>query len=205
MASSRQHHWEAVYRDKDTDEVSWFEPSPTQSLRALEMVGANRKDSLIDVGGGASHLADALLERGWKDVTVLDISQAALARSRQRLGDRATGVSWHVGDILSWKPTRTFDIWHDRAVFHFFTDPADRAAYRAVLEASLNEGGAIIMAMFAPDGPEKCSGLPVRRYDGESLAKELGESFALVESWEDAHPTPWGAEQRFSWNVLRRD
>lgn len=203
MPQTRIGHWDGVYREKPANTVSWFEPSPAQSLLALDRLGAKPSDAIIDIGGGSAPLVDALLDRGWTDITVMDISEAALANSRMRLAEQAQEVEWLTGDILAWEPARRRDIWHDRAVFHFFVDPVDRAAYRERVQTGLVKGGAAIIATFAPDGPEKCSGLPVQRYDGESLAAELGEDFTLVQCWEENHHTPGGAIQRFNWCIFR--
>ncbi len=196
-------HWEDVYRKGRADQFSWFQPTPEQSLLALDRARAEPSDAIIDVGGGASHLADCLLDRGWSDITILDISAAALANSRDRLAHNAKDVDWIAGDILAWEPPRRYDVWHDRAVFHFFTDPADRAAYREKLQRALAQGGAANFATFAPDGPEKCSGLPVQRYDAQSLSAELGKDFRLETSWADRHETPGGATQNFTWAIFR--
>lgn len=197
-------HWQKVYTDKAPDEVSWFQTSPAPSLEALDRLGASAERSLIDVGGGASNLVDALLDRGWTDLTVLDISPGALQAARQRLGNNAAKVDWLVADITRWAPTRTYGVWHDRAVFHFLTDAGDRAAYRERLARALAPDGLAIIATFSPAGPEKCSGLPVRRYDSAGLAAEFGNLLELVEAWLEVHQTPWGSDQSFNWCLFRR-
>ncbi|MBL8588992.1 MAG: class I SAM-dependent methyltransferase [Methylobacteriaceae bacterium] len=197
-------HWDTVYAAKGEAEVSWFQPTPAPSLDMLARIGAGPGASLIDVGGGASRLVDALLAAGWRDVAVLDLSAAALARAQTRLGERASLARWIVADATTWTPDRVFDVWHDRAAFHFLVEPADRAAYVGVLKRALAPGGHVILAAFAPDGPEKCSGLPVMRHDAASLARELGEGFALVEEMAHEHATPWGAIQRFRFATFRR-
>ena len=197
-------HWRRVYRTKQPDEVSWFQPGPGPSLDALDRLGIGPESSLIDVGGGASALVDALLDRGWSDLTVIDIAAPALEASQARLGSRAKEVDWQVADIRRWRPERTFDIWHDRAVFHFLTGADDRHAYLQALRAATRPGSNVVIATFALDGPEQCSGLPVRRYDGETLAAELGAAFSPVEAWPQAHVTPRGAIQNFQWAVFRR-
>ena len=159
---------------------------------------------MIDVGGGASNLVDALVKRGWGDVTVLDIAAPALEAAKERLGLSARKVHWEVADIIDWQPSRQYDVWHDRAVFHFLTEPEQREAYRRALLAGVAPGGLVIMATFALDGPERCSGLPVQRYDPASLAKELGNAFRLVEEWREEHVTPWGSTQSFNWCAFRR-
>jgi len=203
MTAERQDHWDKVYTDKQPEAVSWYQPAPDQSLQALDRFGAQPDQSLIDIGGGASTLVDALLARGWRDLTVLDIAAPALAAAQARLGAAAAAVQWDVADITEWQPSRRYDIWHDRAVFHFLTQPDQRAAYVRALATGLTPGGMAIIATFAPDGPEKCSGLVVERYDADKLAQTLGPGFTLAASWRAEHLTPWGASQAFTWSVLR--
>ncbi|WP_324262633.1 class I SAM-dependent methyltransferase [Altererythrobacter sp. H2] len=205
MAEDREQHWDEVYRERPPERLSWHQDSPGPSLDALARFGAESGQSLIDIGGGISGLVDALLERGWRDITVLDISEAALQAAQTRLGDRAGAVHWEVADITLWVPSRSYDVWHDRAVFHFLTEPALRAAYVNALEHGLTRGGLLVMATFALDGPEKCSGLPVQRYDAETLGRELGPSLHLIDEWRDDHTTPWGDRQSFQWCVFRKD
>lgn len=204
QAAARRDHWQTIYATKPAAEVSWYQASPQPSLQAIARSGAGVDAGLIDVGGGASLLVDALLERQWSDLTVLDVSAAALEVARQRLagsrlGNRAARVAWIVADITAWQPERTYDVWHDRAVFHFLTDPDDRRAYQRALAAGLVPGGHLIIATFAADGPERCSGLPVQRYSPAALAAELGTRYDLVESWSEDHRTPAGGVQRFNW------
>lgn len=204
MNSERQKHWAHVYDEKAPTSVSWYQAEPEPSLLAIDRFGARPSCSLIDVGGGASSLVDALLRRGWGDLTVLDIAPAALEAAKTRLGEDASTVHWVVADITTWQPVRRYDVWHDRAVFHFLTEAEQRAAYRRALLAAINAGGLVIMATFAPDGPDKCSGLPVRKYDPQSLAGELGPCFELLGDWREEHTTPWGTPQSFNWCVFRR-
>lgn len=204
IGSEPQQHWARVYEEKASTEVSWFQAEPEPSLRTLDRFVEGPLSSLIDIGGGASNLVDALLDRGWTDITVLDIAASALEVSKTRLGSRAEQVQWEVADITQWRPRRKFGVWHDRAVFHFLTDPEQRAAYRRALSEGIAPGGLIIIATFALDGPERCSGLSVQRYDADSLAEELGPSFRLIESWREDHVTPWNSSQAFNWCAFRR-
>jgi trans-aconitate methyltransferase len=203
--AGRQAHWENVYTTKGENEVSWFQQSPAPSLELIVQAGAVSNSAIIDIGGGASRLVDSLVERGFEDITVLDLSSAALAAARSRLGASAERVSWIVADATTWEPARAYDIWHDRAAFHFLTDANDRAAYITRLERGLKIGGHAIIATFAPDGPEKCSGLPVARYDSASLGRTLGATFKLVHTQRHEHATPWDSRQNFQFSVFRRD
>jgi trans-aconitate methyltransferase len=205
MSTKNRHdHWQKVYTSKGENELSWFQENPAPSLEFIDRAGANPASAIIDIGGGASRLVDALIERGFRAITVLDLSEAALAAAKARLGDRADRVQWLASDVTTWQPPQSFDIWHDRAAFHFLTEAHDRAAYLSRLRQALKPGGHAIIATFAPDGPEWCSGLPVMRYDAASLAQMLGDSFALVESRSHQHITPWHSVQRFQFSMLRR-
>ncbi len=208
---NRKPHWENVYTTKGENEVSWFQENPSPSLELITEVGAKPCSTIIDIGGGASRLVDSLVENGFRAVTVLDLSEAALAaaktrletRLKTRLGERAADVRWLVADATVWEPPQTYDIWHDRAAFHFLTEEADRVAYVARLERGLKVGGYAIIATFALDGPERCSGLPVMRYDAASLGQTLGRSFQLVRNQRHQHTTPWGSQQVFQFSVFR--
>lgn len=202
--ASRKAHWENVYGTKSENEVSWFQESPAPSLELIELAKPAGEAAIVDIGGGASRLVDELLARGFSNLTVLDLSEAALAAARVRLGDRAAQVQWIVADVTKWVPPRLFDIWHDRAAFHFLTDPGDRAAYVACLDKAIKPGGSVIIGTFALDGPEKCSGLPINRYDAASLGEVLGSGFELVHTRRHEHATPWAAIQRFQFSVFRR-
>jgi SAM-dependent methyltransferase len=203
---SSKTHWDSVYRSKMPTELSWYQSQPTQSLKLLEQLAVAPSAGIIDVGGGASTLVDALLDRGFDHLTVLDISHAALEHARTRLGLRAASVTWIEGDItrVDLGAKGIYDVWHDRAVFHFLINPDDRRRYAAAAARALRSGGAAIIATFSPQGPERCSGLPVMRYDSELLARELGSEFSLEHSVEDLHHTPAGASQAFTYTVLRR-
>lgn len=199
----KQRHWENVYLTKDAASVSWFQPFPEPSLRMIEAAGVVPPAHIIDVGGGASSLVDALLAKEFQ-VTVLDVSQAALDFSRQRLGSNAEIPRWIAEDITTWRPSEVYDVWHDRAVFHFLTDPEDRAKYLSALKAALRRGGFAILATFAEDGPERCSGLPVRRYSSDDLARTLGADFTLIRTEREEHQTPWESSQMFTWTLFAR-
>ena len=203
-SESRQAHWEKVYTSKGENEVSWFQESPAISLELITEVGATPATSIIDIGGGASRLVDSLVGTGFRAVTVLDLSEAALSTAQARLGDHAAQVRWIVADVTAWEPTETYDIWHDRAAFHFLTDEKDRTAYIERLNRALEPGGHAIIATFALDGPERCSGLPVVRYDPASLGQTLGDEFQLVEGRRHVHATPLGSTQSFQFSVFRR-
>jgi len=203
----RRRHWDHVYRRSAAEHVSWFQPRPELSLALIEASGVRPPAPIVDVGGGASTLVDHLLERGYT-LTVLDISAAALTAAAARLGPtRAEQVTWIDADITRPELADTlgrFELWHDRAVFHFLTDAGDRRSYVATMSAALAPGGHAILATFAVGGPERCSGLPVVRYDAASLLAALGSGFDLVETREELHHTPSGAAQAFMYFLLRR-
>lgn len=198
-------HWNRVYATKPATTLSWHQPQATRSLELIGRYAPASPARLIDVGAGASRLADDLLSRGYRDLTLLDLSDAALAVTRKRLGEAAERVHWLVGDITEVVlPTAAYDLWHDRAVFHFLTEPTARAAYNRQLEQALKPSGAVVLATFASDGPSACSGLPVVRYAPETLAAELGPRFRLIEHQREIHTTPDGRQQAFLYGVFRR-
>jgi hypothetical protein len=199
----RAGHWDAVYGRSAEDAVSWFEAEPTFSLELLDRLGVALTDPVVDIGAGASRLVDALLGRGFSDVTVLDVSDVGLAKARRRLGERAEQVRWVVADLLSWRPVQRYQVWHDRAVFHFLTDPADQARYREVFDAALEPGAEVVIGTFAADGPDRCSGLPTCRYSPEQLSAVLGASIEPVCSRRELHRTPSDAVQPFTWLAAR--
>jgi len=200
----RQSHWQNVYRSKGEQEVSWTQPDPEPSLGLILNYAPSVTASIVDIGGGASRLVDALAGRGYESLTVLDLSEAALQAAQQRLGARAAQVQWIAADATKWQPAKPFDLWHDRAAFHFLVDAADRAAYLDRLRSSVKAGGHAIIATFALDGPEKCSGLPVQRYDPAALSQTIGDAFELIGDQPHRHVTPWGAVQSLQFSVLRR-
>ncbi len=198
----RQRHWDEVYSQKAEDTVSWFQVHPDLSLELIRAAGVAPADPIIDVGGGASRLVDHLLAAGFTDLSVLDIAATALERAGVRLGPAALKVQWLVADVTRWRPVRLYRLWHDRAVFHFLTEATDRSAYLANLKAALTPGGHAVIASFAPDGPERCSGLPVQRYSPESLAAELGPAFRLKHKRAESHLTPAGRVQQFQYSLF---
>lgn len=197
-------HWENVYQTKSSTEVSWYEPDPKQSLNLILEAAVEKRGRVIDVGGGQSFLVDRLLDSGFKQVAVLDISSAAIEATKARLGERASKVEWMVADITQAESLGEFDIWHDRAVFHFITDPVDRKRYMELLKRSLPIGGHFIVGTFAKGGPEKCSGLAICQYDSATMQAELGSSFDPVECSEYLHSTPSGKPQQFFFGVYKR-
>jgi len=198
-------HWEKVYATKATDTVSWFQEHAGRSLDLIHSSLAGHDAGIIDVGGGASTLVDDLVAEGYTDLTVLDLSAAALATARKRLGQQESKVRWIEADITKVElPANRYDIWHDRAVFHFLTDPADRAAYVRTVFHSVKPGGHVIVAAFAEDGPLQCSGLPVVRYRAGELHDQFGEAFVLLEHSKEEHHTPSGAVQPFVYCYCRR-
>ncbi len=201
---NRRDHWETVFREKRTPELSWFQEKPGPSLELIDRCGLTRDSGIIDVGAGAATLVDELLDRGFLSLGALDVSDAALQESRDRLGQRAVEVEWYSADVTRFEPSRRWMLWHDRALFHFLTDEADRAAYKKVLGRALCPGGHVIIATFGPEGPSKCSGLDVVRYSPESLQEELGPEYAWLESLEDPHQTPSGKTQAFIFSLFRR-
>ncbi|MBS4096269.1 MAG: class I SAM-dependent methyltransferase [Sulfuricella sp.] len=197
-------HWNAVYSARSPEQLGWYQAHPEISLRLIAESGVAKDAAIIDVGGGASLLVDKLVAGGYTEVTVLDVSAAALAAAQARLGSRAQTVTWLEADATRFAPSRHYALWHDRAVFHFLTEPADRQAYLRAVEQALLPGAQLIIATFAPDGPEKCSGLPVVRYGPQELANEVGENFELLESCGETHTTPGGVKQSFSYCRFRR-
>ena len=197
-------HWRRVWGEKAPEEATWHQPTPEVSLALIEAAAVTPWRPVIDVGGGAATLVDHLLARGFKDLTVLDIAPEALAAARARLGEEGDRVTWIAADITRWTPPESYVLWHDRAVFHFLTEPEDQRAYGRVLETALAPDGQAIIATFAPEGPEKCSGLPVQRHDPDSLVTALGGGFTVLEQRREEHATPAGNSQTFLWCRLGR-
>ena len=196
---NRKEHWNQVYQTKAPDDVSWFQTRPAVSLKLIEATGIGKDERIIDMGGGASVLVDFLLDAGFTELAVLDISTTALEHAKRRLGARAGKIAWFEADATGFNPPHRFNLWHDRAVFHFLTDKADRQKYVETLKRTLAPGGHVIIATFAVDGPLKCSGLEVARYDAPAICAELGTGFELLEQLDETHVTPWNTEQKFSY------
>ena len=200
----RKAHWENVYTTKSEKEVSWFQENPAPSLELIALAGLSADATIIDIGGGASRFVDALVEQKIGRITVLDLSAAALDAAKKRLGDRGAAVEWVIADATTWEPSQAYDLWYDRATFHFLTNASDRSAYVRNLQKAVRSGGHVIMGTFALEGPERCSGLSVMRYDAGMLGAILGTDFRLIDSRRHDHATPWGVVQRFQFSTFRR-
>jgi len=200
--SATARHWDATYGIRGGGDVSWFQTAPVISLELIEILGVPHDAAIIDIGGGASLLVDHLVDRGFIDLSVLDVSETALQYGRQRLSNNIS-VSWLREDLRAWQPVRQFDLWHDRAVFHFLVRKEDRDGYLDAMRKGITPGGALVMATFAEDGPENCSGLPVARYSAEDLGSALGEHFEVLETRREMHLTPGGIHQPFTWIAAR--
>lgn len=202
---STKTHWETIYSTRQPDAVSWYQQRPRLSLEFIERTGIGKEATIIDVGGGASTLVDHLVAGGYRHVTVLDISAAALAAARARLGEDSGGVTWLEADVTRTDlPEHAYDLWHDRAVFHFLIDRADRDRYVEAVKRAVKPGGHVVVATFALDGPTHCSGLEIARYDAHSLHDAFGEEFRLVDSEREEHHTPAGSTQKFVYCYCRR-
>lgn len=197
-------HWQRIYSTRAPDQVGWYEPDPVVSRRLVMAAVADGARSVLDVGGGASSLVDHLVSEGVERVAVLDIAEAGIDVARQRLGPRASSVEWIVGDITTIDDVGSFDVWHDRAVLHFLLDSDERRRYVALTERTVGPGGMAVIATFASDGPDRCSGLEVRRYDPPDLARECGPGWLLEASERHVHTTPRGVEQRFVFSTFKR-
>ncbi|MDB5615631.1 MAG: methyltransferase type 12 protein [Devosia sp.] len=201
--TDRQAHWENVYTTKGETEVSWYEDKPELSLELLRKAGLTPSMSIIDIGGGASRLVDALAAAGQAHLSVLDLSAAALGTAKSRL-ENSERVQWFVSDVTAWTPDQEYDLWHDRAAFHFLTTEEDQQAYVQVLSSALKHGGRAVIGTFAPNGPEKCSGLPIVRYDANTLQLVLGKQFRLSNTRRHEHATPWGSVQKFQFSTFEK-
>lgn len=204
-SEDRRLHWQRVWQDKEPEATSWHQTAPAVSLALIQSAGLRRDAGVVDVGAGQSPLIEALAERGWVHLAALDVAPAAIAAMAERLGPLGDDITWIESDVLEWRPVPgLFELWHDRACFHFLTDPGDQAKYVDVMATALVPGGIAILGGFAPDGPERCSGLAVARHDDDALATLLGSRFEPVDELDEEHRTPGGAIQRFRWRVFRR-
>lgn len=200
-------HWDDLYATRGAEELSWTQADAGISAELIDALPVNSGDPIVDIGGGAGVLVDRLLATGHRRITVLDASEQALQIARQRVEDAGhppDAVTWVVADVRAWRPSGTFRIWHDRAVFHFLTDPTDRARYAEIAATALDPGGHLVIGTFAPDGPEHCSGLPVIGYGPDDLAAQFRPAFDPVTARDEHHRTPWGTDQHFTWLVLQR-
>jgi SAM-dependent methyltransferase len=204
IRTDRKTHWEHVYSTKAETGVSWYQGEPRLSLELIGAVASVEGGRIIDVGGGSSVLVDRLLDLQFGEIAVLDISETALGKAKARLGERAERVRWVVADVTEAPELGAFDVWHDRAVFHFLTDPDDRRSYIELARKTVPEWGHLIIATFADDGPKQCSNLDVCRYNARSLASELGEDFSLIREARETHTTPSGSSQSFFYGVFKR-
>ena len=202
-SKNSKQHWNEIYTKNLPEEVSWFQKEPTISLEMIQRVG-NNKSRIIDVGGGASTLAGYLLKNGYSNVGVLDISDKAIEYIKVKLANQADKIEWYVDDITNFVSPHPYDIWHDRAVFHFLTDKESRGLYVKTLKNTLNSGAHAIIATFAKNGPTKCSGLDITQYDAASMQAELGSEFLLLENQYETHKTPKGNEQHFIYFLFKR-
>ena len=200
----RKAHWDKVYQDKNADAVSWYQESPERSLSWINDLALSKDAAIIDVGGGASRLVDCLLDAGYTNLSVLDISQLAIEVDRKRLASREKMVTWLTEDITSFKPAKIYQLWHDRAVFHFLTESSDRLRYVEALKSATEPGSCAIVATFAVDGPEKCSGLPIIQYDEAKIDNIFGDQFKIVDVKSENHLTPWQSEQCFNYFKMMR-
>lgn len=200
----RKTHWDNAWASRPSDALSWHQPDPARSLVMIRQAGVGPGDSVIDVGAGDSVLCERLLDQGFTDLTVLDLSRTALDRARQRLGRRSDRLHWIEDDVTRFAPQRRYALWHDRAVFHFLVSREDRARYAQAMDRALSQDGQAVIATFALDGPQRCSGLPVVRYDAKAMAAALGKGWQVVDTCREAHTTPGGAEQNFSFFRIAR-
>ena len=204
MTYDAKEHWENIYQTKKPDEVSWYQEKPKTSLNLIAEIDLDKDAWIIDVGAGASKLADNLLALGFRNITALDVSSNALNESKKRLGDRANNVKWIVSDLREFETDDVYDLWHDRAVLHFLTDEEDIRRYIGLVRTYLKPEGYIIVSTFSVNGPKRCSGLDVRQYSEDSM-KTMFTGFEHIKSFEEEHLTPWGASQIFIWSIFRKE
>lgn len=203
MTYDAKEHWESIYQTKKSDELSWYQEKPATSLRLIAEVGLDKDAKIIDVGAGDSKLVDHLLDLGFRNITVLDVSSTALNRTKKRLGNQANQITWVVTDVKGFKTKEKYDLWHDRAMLHFLTAEEDIHTYAGSVSKFLKPGGYLIISAFSVNGPEKCSGLAVRQYSEDAI-NQLFSDFELIKSFEEEHTTPWGAGQIFLYSTFRK-
>lgn len=201
---NRKAHWENIYTTKELTDVSWYQPVPETSLEFLTQSGLPKTAKIIDIGGGDSYFVDYLLQQGYTDITVLDISENALKRAKVRLGENAARVKWIVSDATTFVPEESYDFWHDRAVFHFLTEEKDIAAYQNVLAKGIRVNGTLVLGTFSEDGPTKCSGIPIKQYSEKSMVERFTTGFEKITCLHVDHPTPFGTIQNFVFCSFRR-
>lgn len=200
----RKAHWENIYNTKELHEVSWYQPKPEHSLSLIASIDPKKDAKIIDVGGGDGYLVDHLLEMNFSDIHVLDISKKAIERAQERLGNHKAAVQWHVSDVVEFAPQTTYDIWHDRAAFHFLTDSNDVKKYKTLVNESITTGGYLILGTFSKEGPTKCSGIEIQQYNIEDLADFFAPEFKLIEGKYVDHGTPFDTVQNFTFVVLEK-
>jgi len=203
MRYNAKEHWESIYQTKEPNEVSWYQEKPETSLNLISETGIEKNAKIIDVGAGASELADNLLALGFRNITALDVSSNALNESKKRLGDRTNNVKWIVSDLMEFETNDRYGLWHDRAVLHFLTEEEDIRRYKELVRTYLKPKGYVIVSTFSVNGPKRCSGLDVRQYSEDSM-KTLFTGFEHIKSFEEEHLTPWGSSQIFIWGVFRK-
>lgn len=203
-SKERSNHWEAIYSKKSFSEVSWYQETPTTSLNLIQSVQIGLNDSIIDIGGGESRFTDHLIQLGYTDITLLDISQQAIDKSKERLANHIDKIDFIASDITEFKPQRTFKVWHDRAAFHFLTSPEDVQTYVHLAEKSIETGGYLILGTFDIGGPLKCSGIEIKQYDEALIGQTFGQCFKVIDSLKEIHPTPFDTEQKFNFVVLQK-
>lgn len=204
MYMTQRNHWDKIFGEKIDHQKSWFQSYPAISIRFIEELNLAKDAPIIDVGGGDSLLVDALIEKGYTDITVLDISEVAIANAQRRLGNKVHLVTWVISDILDFQPVRNYACWHDRAVFHFVTDHQSIGHYTTLMKRALKDGGALVIGTFAEDGPEKCSNLPVQRYSQKALTNLLQPSFTKIRCVNQVHQTPFNTLQSFTFCSFKR-
>jgi 2-polyprenyl-3-methyl-5-hydroxy-6-metoxy-1,4-benzoquinol methylase len=200
--SEQQTHWQQIYEKKDPDQLTWYQPEATISLELIRQQKLSTESKLVDMGSGCSTLVDGLLASGLRHLTMVDLSSSALKCAQKRLGERSETIQWIAADATTWEPEEEYDLWHDRAVFHFLTTEGQREGYLKALRKGLKPGGRVVLSTFAVGGPEKCSGLPIVQYNAEKVRATFGEDFTLLLERTEEHPTPWGGHQSFAYFVL---